>query len=178
MPARLGRILIWGPSRRGKSPRRAIQQAAWVGFLPRLPGLSSGGLVSSTGAVQFTGLAHHLLDLGDVALLKLDLLAGIFLQPHALVRDEREQIVVFLQRGAFVVQGFVENLDDVVFMRLDQLADSQRWVPTERCYMLASHRGVIHALRGLGAHPANDRNARVAEDHQGVVEVAYHSREL
>src|SRR4029077_21222527 len=81
-------------------------------------------------------------------------------------------------RDTFVLQGFVENLDDVVLVRLDELADFQRWMATQRRYVLAGHRGVIHALRGLVTHPANDRNARMAEHHQRVVEVAHHSREL
>ena len=48
----------------------------------------------------------------------------------------------------------------------------------KRGYVLAGHRRMAHALRGLVAHPADDRNARMSEDHQRVVYVAHHAREL
>jgi hypothetical protein len=44
--------------------------------------------------------------------------------------------------------------------------------------MFAGHGRMVHALRGLVAHPADDRNARVAEDHQRVMQVAHYAREL
>src|SRR5713101_5522405 len=135
-------------------------------------------VVRSTGGMQFARLANHFLDLGNVLLLELDLLAGVFLKPHALVNYEREQVVVLAKRGVLVIQGFLENLNDVVLVRLDQLADLQRRMPAKGGYVLAGHRGVAHALRGLAAHPADDRNARVAEDHQRVMYVAHHAREF
>src|SRR5499425_304176 len=132
----------------------------------------------STGGAQFPGLAHHFLDLGDVLLLELDLLTRVFLKPDALVNYEVEQIVVLAKRGALVIQGLLENLHDVVLVGLCQLADFQGRVAAKRRYVLAGHRGVVHALRGLVSHPAYDRNARVTEDHQRVMYIAHHPREL
>src|SRR5215470_4808334 len=135
-------------------------------------------IVISTGGAQFPGLAHHFLDLGDVLLLELDLLTGVFLEPDALVDYEVEQIVVLAKRGTLMIQGLLENLHDVVLVGLSQLADFQGRMAAKRRYVLAGHRGVIHALRGLVPHPAYDRNARVTEDHQRVMYIAHHPREL
>jgi hypothetical protein len=46
------------------------------------------------GGVKLAGLSHHLIDLGDMLLLEGDLFPGVFFKPHALVHDEREQLVV------------------------------------------------------------------------------------
>jgi len=48
-------------------------------------------MLESASGVKLAGLAHHLIDLGDVLLLEGDLLPGIFFKPHALVDDEPEQ---------------------------------------------------------------------------------------
>src|SRR6266446_5212115 len=102
--------------------------------------------VASTRGVQFAGLAHHFLNFSDMLFLKLDLLAGIFLKPHALVNYELEQGVVLAKRGTLVVQGLLQNLNDVVLVGLDQLANFQRWMAAERSDVLAGDRGVAHAL--------------------------------
>jgi hypothetical protein len=68
-------------------------------------GVPRGG--SSGGSMEVAGLAHHLLDLGDVLLFQLDLLAGVLLQPHALVAHEIEQLVVRAQRLALVLEGLM-----------------------------------------------------------------------
>ena len=70
------------------------------------------------------------------------------------------------QRGVLVIQGLLQNLNDVVLVGLDQFADFQRRAAAECGYVLAGHRGVVHAFRGLVAQPAYKGNARVAEDHQ------------
>src|SRR6266511_1729868 len=44
--------------------------------------------------------------------------------------------------------------------------------------MFAGHGRMVHALRGLVAHPADDRNARMAEDHQRVVQAAHYASKL
>ena len=72
---------------------------------------------------QFTRLAHHLLDLGDVLLFQLDLLAGVLLQPNALVAHEIEQLGARAQRRALVLEGLMQELPDLVLVRFDQLAD-------------------------------------------------------
>ena len=76
--------------------------------------------------MKVAGLAHHLIDLGDVLLLQGDLFPGVFFEPHALVHYEREQVVVLAKGSALVIQRFTENLGDVMFVGLDQLADVER----------------------------------------------------
>src|SRR5262249_58479136 len=120
----------------------------------------------STGGMQFAGLTHHFLDLGDMLLLQHDLRAGVILQPYTFVNHELEQVVVLAKRGALVIQGFLENLNDVVLVGLRQLTDFQRRVAAKRCYVLAYHRSVAHALRGLVGHPDTRRHARVAQEHR------------
>src|SRR5881397_763591 len=137
-----------------------------------------GTWATSPGGVELAGLAHHFIDLGDVLLLKGDLLARVFLEPHALVHYEREQVVILAKCCALVIQRFTQNLGDVVFVGLDQLADVERRMAAERRYVLAGHGRMVHALRGLVAHPADDRNTRVAEDHQRVMQIAHYAREL
>src|SRR5262249_37855923 len=127
---------------------------------------------------QFTRLAHHLLDLGDVLLFQLDLLARVLLQPDTLIAHEIEQLVVRAQRRALVLEGLVQDLPDLVLVGFAQLADLEGWVTAERRNVLAGHRGVVHAFDRLVAHPADDRDARVAEYHQRVVDVAHDAREL
>src|SRR5215831_16318878 len=111
--------------------------AAGSSFNPRRNTHAWFRVVIPTGGVQFPGLAHHFLDLGDVLLLELDLLTRVFLEPDALVDDEREQIVVLAKRGALVIQGLLKNLYDVVLMGLSQLTNFQRRMAAKRCYMLA-----------------------------------------
>src|SRR6201988_3414200 len=130
------------------------------------------------GGMKLAGLAHHLVDLGDMLLLEGDLFTGVLLKPHALVHHEREQVVVLAKCGALVIQRFTQNLRDVMFVGFHQLADVGGRMPAKGRDMFAGHCGVVHALRGLVAHPADDRNARVAEDHQRVMEVAHHASEL
>src|SRR3989442_6485511 len=48
----------------------------------------------------------------------------------------------------------------------------------ERRHVLAGHGRMVHTLRGLVAHPADDRITRVAEDYQRVMQIADHAREL
>src|SRR5262245_18262179 len=61
--------------------RRAsrVQEAAAVAWC------GAAGPDRSASGRQFARLPHHLLHLGDVLLLQLDLLAGVLLQPHAFV---------------------------------------------------------------------------------------------
>src|SRR4029077_2131777 len=98
-------------------------------------------VVRSTGGTQFARLANHFLDLGNVLLLELDLLAGVFLEPDALVNDELEQVVVLAKRGMLVIQRFLENLNDVVLVGLDQLTDFQRRVAGGAGYVSAGTAG-------------------------------------
>ena len=58
------------------------------------------------GRMKLAGLAHHFDDLSDVLLLKGDLLPGVFFRPHALVHDEREQVVVLAKSCALVIERF------------------------------------------------------------------------
>src|SRR2546428_3641548 len=139
---------------------------------------AAGSSPTSPGGVQRAGLAHHLIDLRDVLLFEGDLLPGVFFEPHALVHYEREQVVVLAKGCALVIQRFTQDLGDVVFVGLDQLADVERRMAAERRHVFAGHGRMVHTLRGLVAHPADDRNTRVAEDHQRVMQIADHAREL
>src|SRR5262245_43406450 len=93
----------------------------WCWPVPTAPPCSR----PSGGSMQLPRLAHHLLHLGDVLLLKLDLVASVLLQPPALAGDQGEQVVILVERDALVVEGLVEDLTDLVLVRLDQLADLQ-----------------------------------------------------
>ena len=77
------------------------------------------------GGMKLAGLAHHLIDLGDVLLLEGDLISGVFFKPHALARYQLVQVVVLLKCSALVIQRFTQNLGDVMFVGLDQFADIQ-----------------------------------------------------
>src|SRR5262245_7939433 len=72
----------------------------------------------------------------------------------------------------------MQDLPDLVLVRFDQLADLEGRVTAERCNVLAGDRGVVHAFDRLITHPADDRDARVAEYHQRVVNVAHDASEL
>jgi hypothetical protein len=66
------------------------------------------------GGVKLAGLAHHLVDLGDMLLLEGDLFSGVFFKPHALVHYQRVQVVVLLKCSALVIQRFTQDLGDVM----------------------------------------------------------------
>src|SRR5678815_4135282 len=72
----------------------------------------------------------------------------------------------------------IRDRGDVMFVGLDQLADVERRMAAERRHVFAGHGRMVHTLRGLVAHPADDWNTRVAEDHQRVMHIADHAREL
>ena len=69
--------------------------------------------------MKLAGLAHHLIDLGDMLLLEGDLFPRVFIKPHALVYYKREQLVVLAKCSALVIQRFTQNLGDVMFVGLD-----------------------------------------------------------
>jgi hypothetical protein len=88
--------------------------------------------------VKLAGLAHHLIDFGDMLLLEGDLFSGVFFKPHALVHYEPEQVVVLAKCSALVIQRFTQNLGDVMFVGLDQFADVEGRMSAKRRYMFAS----------------------------------------
>src|SRR5207249_6450006 len=149
-----------------------------VAVAPSHTSTAAGASPTSPGGVQRAGLAHHLIDLRDVLLFEGDLLPGVFFEPHALVHYEREQIVVLAKGCALVIQRFTQDLGDVVFVGLDQLADVERRMAAERRHVFAGHRRMAHTLRVLVAHLADDRITRVAEDYERVMQIADRAREL
>ena len=72
----------------------------------------------------------------------------------------------------------MQDLPSLVLARFAQLADLERRVTAERRNVLAGDRGVVHALDRLVTHPADDRDARVAEYRQRVVHVAHDASEF
>ena len=78
-------------------------------------------VVRSTGGAQFARLANHFLDLGNVLLLELDLLAGVFLEPDVLLEYELEQVVVLAKCDMLVIQRFLENVDIASLLRQSRL---------------------------------------------------------
>src|SRR4030095_415091 len=159
-----------------RHPRTPTSPA--VAVVPSHTSTAAGSSPTSPSGVQRAGLAHHLIDLRDVLLFEGDLLSSVFFEIHALVHYEREQVVVLAKGCALVIQRFTQDLGDVVFVGLDQLADVERRMTAERRHVFAGHGRMVHTLRGLVAHPADDRNTRVAEDHQRVMQIADHAREL
>src|SRR5918995_5981244 len=162
----------------GRTRAAACPRDSRVQELPRYLWGGTARQGRSGRGPQFTRFAHHLLDLGDVLLFQLDLLARVLLQPNALVAHEIEQLVVRAQRRVLVLEGLMEDLPDLVLVRFDQLADLEGRVTAERRNVLAGDRGVVHAFDRLVPHPADDRDARVAEYHQRVVDVAHDAGEL
>jgi hypothetical protein len=65
-----------------------------------------------------------------------------------------------------------------VFVGLDQFADVTGRMSAKRRYMLTRHGGMVHAIRGLVPHPADNRNARVPEDPKRLMHTAHYASEL
>jgi hypothetical protein len=63
-------------------------------------------------------------------------------------------------------------------LRFEQIADAQRRIPAERSDELAGLLRVQQRFVGLGTQPADDRDATIAIDHEGVVRVAHDACEL
>src|SRR5436190_6236294 len=113
-----------GNSRDGTERERGVNGASLYaparphGQSDRHHGIRPGGGARSAGGLEVAGPAQHLLDLGDVPLLELDLLARVLLEPHVLVDDAVEQLVVEVDRRTLVVERLAQDLLDVVLVRL------------------------------------------------------------
>jgi len=77
-----------------------------------------------------------------------------------------------------VFKGLTQDVAQVVAVGLEKGPDRERWVLPQVRDLLAGFLGVPEGLGGLPAHPGDDRDAVVAEDHQRVVRVAHDAGQL
>ena len=89
-----------------------------------------------------------------------------------------QQLLVELERRALGVERLAQHRRDVVLVAVEQRADGERGIGTERGDPFAELLSVRHRFLGLRAQPRHDRNAAEAEDEERVVRVAHHARKL
>ena len=97
--------------------------------------------------------AQHLLDLAEVIFFAHHHRSRVLLESHVLVRDQRQQLAVLRDAGLLVLDRLLEDVVDVVLVRLQQLADLQRRVAAEAGDVLAGLDRVLVRLGGLVPEP-------------------------
>src|SRR5436309_7265723 len=156
------------------SPRRAPSILRTNGSCSRSRG-TTGDLPRR---LEFARRAEHLLDFRQVHLLAGDHLPCVVFQKHAPSLGEFQQRSIELDPFPLVLEGLLQDLVDVVPVRLQQLSDLQRRMAAQGSDVLARRDCVRDRFLGLLAHPLHDRNASVTEDHQRIVRVADDPRQL
>src|SRR5687767_320670 len=80
---------------------------------------------------RLAGLAQHLVDFVDMRFFLRNQVARVLFERNGPAFDELQQLRVQTERVVLGLQGFSENLPDVVRVRLEQVADRERRVPAE-----------------------------------------------
>ena len=111
-------------------------------------------------------------------LLRADRGAGELLERHAAALGKGEESRVERDAMAFVHEHLLHHLVDGIMMGSDQLADTEGDTTAEARDLLAGRDRVCERFGGLFAHPRDDGDACVSEDHERVLRVPDRARKL
>jgi len=101
-----------------------------------------------------------------------DLRTRVFLEQDVTPGDDREELAILGESFLLVRQRLAQDLVDVVLVGLEQRSNLQRRVLAESGDVLA----LLHTR--LAAHPGDDRDAVVTEDHEAIVQITHQAGEL